>query len=115
MDQSHSRPPEEPISQQAAEYAQELVDIGNIPLWTADQYLEAFSGLLEFKFSSLEGIESLPGDHSWIELSRAVISSVIGPDLANVEMMSLAYSILLEPGPGNVFITEALKILLLWQ
>lgn len=49
-------------------------------------------------------------------LARAVISSGISPDyLTNVNILANAYCILMEKGPGNELMTEALKIVQLWQ
>jgi len=43
-------------------------------------------------------------------LARAVISSGISPDLTDVNILANAYCILMEKGPGNELMTEALKI-----
>lgn len=97
-----------------AEYAQQL-DIGNVQLWTAEQYLEEFSRVLEFRFFLFKALNHFQGGHSWVELAQAVISSRISPDFTDVNIIANAYCILMEKGPGNELMTEALKILQLWQ
>jgi hypothetical protein len=67
----------------------------------------------KFRFFDQQGIESLPG--SWVELARTVISRTISPDLTDIDILANAYFILMEKGPSNEIMTEALKILLLWQ
>ena len=39
----------------------------------------------------------------------------ISPDLTDIDILAYAYCILMEKGQSNEIMTEALKILLLWQ
>lgn len=50
-----------------------------------------------------------------MELARTGISRTISPDLTDIDILANAYFILMEKGPSNEIMTEALKILLLWQ
>jgi hypothetical protein len=109
---------QEAVPRRVREYSEELgihLPNENVDSWNADRYIEEISRVLEFRFFDQQGIESLPGGHSWVELARTVISSRISPDLTDVDILANAYCILMEKGPCNEIMTEALKILLLWQ
>lgn len=109
---------QEALPRRVREYSEELgihLPNENVDSWNADRYIEEISRVLEFRFFDQQGIESLPGGHSWVELARTVIASRISPDLTDVDILANAYCILMGKEPCNEIMAEALKILLLWQ
>jgi len=107
--------PQDAIPRRISAYREELGLTENMDCWDPDRYIEEISRILEFRFYDQNGVEALPGGHSWVELAKTVISSRISPDLTDIDILGTAYCVLLDKGPSNEMMTEAMKILLLWQ
>jgi len=72
------------------------------------------SSILQFRLFDQQGIESLQGGNSWVELTRTFISRTISPDLTDVDSLATAYCLFLEKGPSSEIMNDAPIILQLW-